>query len=101
MKYLKQIEYPIFVAMIFSLIETFIHSLISEQNRYSRIYQLVFKERLDYINNLESWILAIGMVILILPLVYKLVNKKWKDAGLLLLFLLLLIPWICETYCYK
>ena len=101
MKYLKQKEYSILAAMTFSLIRTFVHSLISEQNRYSRIYQAVFKRRLDYIDNLETWICAASMMILLVPLIYKLVNKEWKDAGVLLLFSLLLIPWVFNTYCIK
>ena len=71
MKYLKQIEYSILAAMTFSLIRTFVHSLISEQNRYCRIYQAVFKRRLDYIDNLETWICAASMMILLVPLIYK------------------------------
>ena len=72
MKYLRQIEYSILAAMTFSLVRTFVHSLISEQNRYSRLYNFVFKERLE-----------------------------WKDAGVLLLLSLLLIPWVFDTYCIK
>ena len=101
MRYLKQIEYPILVAMIFSLIRAFIHSLISEQDRFSRLYCLVYKERLDYINNLENWIFMVGMIILIPTFTYKLINKEWKDVSWLLLFALLLIPWISYIYCFK
>lgn len=96
MRYLKQIEYPILIAMIFSLIRAFIHSLISEQDRFSRLYCLVYKERLDYINNL-----MVGMIILIPTFTYKLINKEWKDVSWLLLFALLLIPWISYIYCFK
>ena len=101
MRYLKQIEYPILVAMIVSLIRAFIHSLISEQDRFSRLYCLVYKERLDYINNLENWIFMVGMIILIPTFTYKLINKEWKDVSWLLLFALLLIPWISYIYCFK
>lgn len=92
MRYLKQIEYPILVAMIFSLIRAFIHSLISEQDRFSRLYCLVYKERLDYINNLENWIFMVGMIILIPTFTYKLINKEWKDVSWLLLFALFINP---------
>ena len=101
MRYLKQIEYPILVAMIFSLIRAFIDSLISEQDRFSRLYCLVYKERLDYLNNLENWIFMVGMIILIPTFTYKLINKEWKDVSWLLLFALLLIPWISYIYCFK
>lgn len=101
MRYLKQIEYPILVAMIFSLIRAFIHSLISEQDRFNRLYCLVYKERLDYINNLENWIFIVSMIILIPTFTYKLINKKWKDVSWLLLFVLLLIPWIFNIYCFR
>lgn len=101
MRYLKQIEYPILVAMIFSLIRACIHSLISEQDRFSRLYCLVYKERLDYINNLENWIFMVGMIILIPTFTYKLINKEWKDVSWLLLFALLLIPWISYINCFK
>ena len=101
MKYLRQIEYSILAAMTFSLVRTFVHSLISEQNRYRRLYNFVFKERLDYINNLEDWVCAAGMIMPLVPLIYKLANKEWKDAGVLLLLSLLLIPWVFDTYCIK
>lgn len=101
MRYLRQIEYPILVAMIFSLIRMFIHSLISEHDRFSRLYNLIYKERLDCINNLENWIFIVSMIVLIPTFTYKLTNKKWKDVSWLLLFALLLIPWIFDIYCFK
>lgn len=101
MRLLEDIKIPVCLSMSICAVRAFIHSLITEEERYSRLYNLVYKERLEYINTIENWLLIVSILILIPSLVYNIKKKRVKNCCLLLILIALVIPWISSVYCFK
>lgn len=101
MKFLEDIKIPVCLSMGICAVKTFIHSLITEEERYSRFYNYAYKERLEYINTIENWLLIVSILILIPPLVYNIKKKRVKNYCLLLILIAVVIPWISSVYCFK
>lgn len=101
MRLLEDIKIPVCLSMSICAVRAFIHSLITEEERYSRLYNSIYKERLEYINTIENWLLIISILILIPPLVYNIKEKRVKNCCLLLILIALVIPWISSVYCFK
>ena len=76
MRFLEDIKIPVCLSMSICAVRVFIHSLITEEERYSRLYNTIFKERLECINTIENCLLIISILILILPLVYNIKKSK-------------------------
>ena len=55
MKFLEDIKIPVCLSMGICAARAFIHSLITEEERYSRLYNSIYKERLECINTIENW----------------------------------------------
>lgn len=101
MRLLEDIKIPVCLSMSICAVRAFIHSLITEEERYSRLYNSVYKERLEYINTIENWLLIVSILILIPSLVYNIKKKRVKNCCLLLILIALVIPWISSVYCFK
>lgn len=101
MRLLEDIKIPVCLSMGICAVRAFIHSLITEEERYSRLYNSIYKERLEYINTIENWLLIVSILILIPTLVYNIKKKRVKNYCLLLILIILIIPWISYTYCFK
>lgn len=101
MRFLEDIKIPVCLSMGICAVKAFIHSLITEEERYSRLYNTIFKERLEYINTIENWLLIVSILILIPSLVYNIKEKRVKNCCLLLILIALVIPWISSAYCFK
>lgn len=101
MKFLEDIKIPACLSMSICAARAFIHSLITEEERCSRLYNSIYKERLEYINSIESWLLIVNILILIPALVYNIKKKRVKNYCLLLILIALVIPWISSVYCLK
>ena len=74
---------------------------ITEEERYSRLYNSIYKERLECINTIKNRLLIVSILILIPSLVYNIKKKKIKNCCLLLMLITLVIPWISSVYCFK
>jgi len=101
MRFLEDIKIPVCLSMGICAVRAFIHSLITEEERYSRLYNSIYKERLEYINTIENWLLIVSISILIPPLVYNIKKKRVKNYCLLLILIAIVIPWISSVYCFK
>lgn len=101
MRLLEDIKKPVCLSMSICAVRAFIHSLITEEERYSRLYNSIYKERLEYINTIENWLLIVSILILIPSLVYNIKEKRVKNCCLLLILIALVIPWISSVYCFK
>ena len=101
MRFLEDIKIPVCLSMGICAVRAFIHSLITEEERYSRLYNSIYKERLEYINTIENCLLIISILILIPPLVYNIKKKRVKNYCLLLILIAVVIPWISSAYCFK
>lgn len=101
MRFLEDIKIPVCLSMGICAVRAFIHSLITEEERYSRLYNSIYKERLEYINTIENWLLIVSISILIPSLVYNIKKKRVKNYCLLLMLIALVIPWISFVYCFK
>ena len=101
MRLLEDIKIPVCLSMSICAVRAFIHSLITEEERYSRLYNTIFKERLECINTIENCLLIISILILIPPLVYNIKKKRVKNYCLLLILIAVVIPWISSAYCFK
>lgn len=101
MRFLEDIKIPVCLSMGICAVRAFIHSLITEEERYSRLYNSIYKERLEYINTIENWLLIVSILILIPPLVYNIKKKRVKNYCLLLILIAVVIPWISSAYCFK
>ena len=101
MRFLEDIKIPVCLSMGICAVKAFIHSLITEEERYSRLYNTIFKERLECINSIENWLLIVSILILIPPLVYNIRKKRVKNYYLLLILIAVVIPWISSVYCFK
>lgn len=101
MRLLEDIKIPVCLSMSICAVRAFIHSLITEEERYSRLYNSIYKERLEYINTIENWLLIVSISILIPSLVYNIKKKRVKNCCLLLILIALVIPWISSVYCFK
>lgn len=101
MRLLEDIKIPVCLSMSICAVRAFIHSLITEEERYSRLYNSIYKERLEYINTIENWLLIVSILILIPPLVYNIRKKRVKNYCLLLILIAVVIPWISSVYCFK
>lgn len=101
MRLLEDIKIPVCLSMSIYAVRAFIHSLITEEERYSRLYNSIYKERLEYINTIENWLLIVSILILIPSLVYNIKEKRVKNCCLLLILIALVIPWISSVYCFK
>lgn len=101
MRLLEDIKIPVCLSMSICAVRAFIHSLITEEERYSRLYNSIYKERLEYINTIENWLLIVSILILIPPLVYNIKKKRVKNYCLLLILIAVVIPWISSAYCFK
>lgn len=101
MRFLEDIKIPVCLSMGICAVKAFIHSLITEEERYSRLYNTIFKERLECINSIENWLLIVSILILIPPLVYNIKKKRVKNYCLLLILIAVVIPWISSAYCFK
>ena len=101
MRLLEDIKIPVCLSMSICAVRAFIHSLITEEERYSRLYNSVYKERLEYINTIENWLLIVSILILIPSLVYNIKKKRVKNCCLLLILIALVIPWISSVYCFQ
>ncbi len=101
MKFLEDIKIPVCLSMGICAVRAFIHSLITEEERYSRLYNSIYKERLEYINTIENWLIIVSILLLIPALVYNIKKKRVKNYCLLLILIALVIPWISSVYCFK
>lgn len=101
MRLLEDIKMPVCLSMGVCAVRTFIHSLITEEERFSRLYQSLYKERLDYINSIEDRLLIVSILILIPTLIYNIKKKRAKNCCLLLTVVLLISPWISDVHCFK
>ena len=101
MRLSEDIKIPACLSMSICAVRVFIHSLITEEERYSRLYNSIYKERMEYINSIESWLLIVSILILIPSLVYNIKKKRVKNCCLLLILIALVIPWISYVYCFK
>ena len=101
MRFLEDIKIPTCLSMGICAVRVFIHSLITEEERYSRLYNSIYKERLEYINAIENWLLIVSISILIPALVYNIKKKRVKNYCLLLILIALVIPWISSVYCFR
>lgn len=101
MKFLEDIKIPVCLSIGICAVRAFIHSLITEEERYSRLYNSIFKERLECINTIENCLLIISILILIPAIVYNIKKKRVKNCCLLLILIALVIPWISSVYCFK
>lgn len=101
MRFLEDIKIPVCLSMGICAVKAFIHSLITEEERYSRLYNTIFKERLECINTIENCLLIISILILIPAIVYNIKKKRVKNCCLLLILIALVIPWISFVYCFK
>lgn len=101
MKFLEDIKIPVCLSMGICTVRAFIHSLITEEERYSRLYNSIYMERLEYINTIENWLIIVSILLLIPALVYNIKKKRVKDYCLLLILIVLVIPWISSVYCFK
>lgn len=101
MRLLEDIKMPACLSMGVCAVRTFIHSLITEEERFSRLYQSLYKERLDYINSIEDWLLIVSILILIPSFIYNIKRRRTKNCCLLLMLMVLVIPWISYAYCFK
>jgi len=101
MRFLKDIKKTACLSIGICAVRVFIHSLITEEERYSRLYNSIYKERLEYINTIENWLLIVSILILIPSLVYNIKEKRVKNCCLLLILIALVIPWISSVYCFK
>ena len=101
MRLLEDIKISVCLSMSICAVRAFIHSLITEEERYSRLYNSIYKERLEYINTIENWLLIVSILILIPPLVYNIKKKRVKNYCLLLILIAVVIPWISSAYCFK
>ena len=101
MKFLEDIKIPVCLSMGICAVRVFIHSLITEEERYSRLYNSIYKERLEYINTIENWLIIVSILLLIPALVYNIKKKRVKNYCLLLILIALVIPWISSVYCFK
>ena len=101
MRLLEDIKIPVCLSMGICAARAFIHSLITEEERYSRLYNSIFKERLECINTIENCLLIISILILIPAIVYNIKKKRVKNCCLLLILIALVIPWISSVYCFK
>lgn len=101
MKFLEDIKIPVCLSMGICAVRAFIHSLITEEERYSRLYNSIYKERLECINTIENCLLIISILILIPAIVYNIKKKRVKNCCLLLILIALVIPWISSVYCFK
>lgn len=101
MKFLEDIKIPVCLSMAICAVKVFIHSLITEEERYSRFYNSIYKERLECINSIENWLLIVSILILIPPLVYNIKKKRVKNYCMLFILMALVIPWISSVYCFK
>lgn len=101
MRFLEDIKRPACLSMGICAVRAFIHSLITEEERYSRLYNSIFKERLECINTIENCLLIISILILIPAIVYNIKKKRVKNCCLLLILIALVIPWISSVYCFK
>lgn len=101
MRFLEDIKIPVCLSMGICAVRAFIHSLITEEERCSRLYNSIYKERLEYINTIENWLLIVSISILIPSLVYNIKKKRVKNYCLLLMLIALVIPWISYVYCFK
>lgn len=79
MRFLEDIKIPTCLSMGICAVRAFIHSLITEEERYSRLYNSIFKERLECINSIENWLLIVSILILIPALVYNIKKKRVKE----------------------
>lgn len=101
MRFLGDIKIPVCLSMGICAVRAFIHSLITEEERYSRLYNTIFKERLECINTIENWLIIVSILLLIPALVYNIKQKRVKNYCLLLILIALVIPWISSVYCFK
>ena len=101
MRLLEDIKIPVCLSMGICAVKVFIHSLITEKERYNRFYNSIYKERLECINSIENWLLIVSILILIPPLVYNIKKKRVKNYCLLFILIALVIPWISYVYCFK
>lgn len=101
MRFLEDIKIPVCLSMCICAVRTFIHSLITEEERYSRLYNSIYKERLECINTIKNRLLIVSILILIPAIVYNIKKKRVKNCCLLLILIALVIPWISSVYCFK
>lgn len=101
MRFLEDIKIPVCLSMGICAVKAFIHSLITEEERYSRLYNTIFKERLECINSIENWLLIVSILILMPSLVYNIKKKRVKNYCLLLILIALVIPWVSSVFCFK